>query len=545
MGTRFVACQVMLLISATFTSPAAFAGMNRVEEPGRVRIEPEVLSPGSSARVTYRNPSVKNQTVYIYYGFNGWDVPLSGAGAGQEVDTGNTNFFRKTRLQSTANAGEFQGTISIPSDAKAFHFVFCWNSCSPGQWDNSGNKDFNRPITFPYIGPLLTWNERTKADTGIVISFEHSTAGEGWLKYWKDPADEQRLKATGTGSMRRFQLTTLEPDTTYHYQVGIGSQYSSQVYSFKTLPQLDHLTRLSFLVFGDAQDNGESLRFTNVAQKMAEDHSDVQFVLSTGDLPWNDKPGDWWSFFHKAKSLFASKVVMPSIGNHDTPGTSSNTNHDSFQHYFGHPGLATNSAHYRFDVGPATFFAMNSERPTELRETGVQYKWLKRHLEAPDNRPHPESMRWRFAYWHISPFNAGNRHWRGQYVYRAPTLLFDQKIDWHFGGHEHLYQRMKPIQMASSQPVSVPEYGVRRDQGTGYLIVPSGGAFPESALAPTSRSWELRALLAYPNVPATVNTVEAFSGFSRVNIDGSHLSLQTISVVDDATQVIDEINYSK
>jgi hypothetical protein len=123
--------------------------------------------------------------------------------------------------------------------------------------------------------------------------------------------------------------------------------------------------------------------------------------------------------------------------------------------------------------------------------------------------------------------------------------MFDQEIDWHFGGHEHLYQRMKPIQMASSQPVLVPEYGIRQDQGTGYLIVPSGGAFPEAQLAPVGKSWELRALLAFPNVPASVNRVAAFSGFSRVNIDGNQISLKTISVLDDQTQVVDEVTYSK
>lgn len=186
---------------------------------------------------------------------------------------------------------------------------------------------------------------------------------------------------------------------------------------------------------------------------------------------------------------------------------------------------------------------MNSERPIELREDGIQYKWLRQHLAGPDDRP--EESRWRFAYWHIAPFNAGNRHWRGQYVYRAPTRMFDQEIDWHFGGHEHLYQRMKPIQMGTSQPISVPEYGTRSDQGTGYLIVPAGGAFPESQLAPVSRSWELRALLAYPNVPASVNTVPAFSGFSKVTIDGSQISLKTFSVVGSISQVIDEVSYSK
>ena len=80
---------------------------------------------------------------------------------------------------------------------------------------------------------------------------------------------------------------------------------------------------------------------------------------------------------------------------------------------------------------------------------------------------------------------------------------------------------MKPIQMGTSQPISVAEYGTRTDQGTGYLIVPSGGAFPESQLAPVSRSWELRTLLAFPIVPASVNTVPAFTGFTKVWYDGT------------------------
>ncbi len=545
MGTRFFACQIMLSLYAALSSPAAFSGVDRIEDPRRVSVEPAVLVPGASATITYRNSAVKNQDVYIHYGFNGWNMQLSGPGAGQEIDLGNANYFKRIRMQRTSVVGEFRSVIVVPNDARALHFVFCWQKCVPGQWDNAAGKDYNRPLTFPYIGPLLTWNDHTKPDTGLVISFEHSQAGEGWITFWKDQAPSKSLTSSGPGSMRRFELDGLEPDTTYNYQVGMGSEFSSQVYSFKTLPAEDSLNKLSFLVFGDAQDNGETGRFSSVAQRMFAEHADAQFILSTGDLPWNDKPGDWWSFFDKAKDLFAHKVVMPAIGNHDTPGNGSNANHDSFQHYFNHPGIKAGTAHYRFDVGPATFFAMNSERPIELREQGVQYNWLKQHLNTSDNRPYPAEQRWKFAYWHISPFNAGNRHWRGQNVYRAPTRMFDQEIDWHFGGHEHLYQRMKPIQMGSSQPVTVGEYGTDRDQGTGYIVVPSGGAFPESQLAPVTRSWELRALLAFPVVPSSVNTVPAFAGFSRVTIDGSQIQLRTFSVVDTVSQVVDEVTYTK
>lgn len=542
----------ILFLLACFSVPLIYgnalgAAWETQDSAAGITIVPEVLIPGQIATVYYTHETRKSEDVYLHFGFNGWNMPVAGTGAGSETINGNLNYFSRRKMQFDSVKGQFFLTIDIQQSSRALHLAFCWNRCAGSDWDNNNGKDYSRPVQFPYIGPILTWNQNVKPDDGIVVAFEHSEAGAGWINYWPENKFAQMKHQTSTGPMHRFELGGLQAATRYSYQVGVGNAFQSKVYSFKTLPAAATLDALSFLVFGDAQDNGESGRFAAVAAAMASGHPDADFVISTGDMPWNDKPGDWWSFFDKGKELFAAKVLMPALGNHDTPGTGSNSNHESFNYYFSHPGIPANLNYYRFDVGPAAFFAMNSERPRELQPDGSQYLWLRQqmnhHRLAQGQTVGPL---WSFAYWHIPPFNAGNRHWREQFTFRPVSKTFTNNLDWHFGGHEHLYQRMKPIDFRGSAPACMSEYGTAPGQGVGYLVVPSGGAFPESQLVSRQQSSEARAVLAFPDVAPTRDRVAGFAGFTRVEVTGPSISLRTFGLdAGGQSMLIDSLQYTK
>lgn len=551
--SRLCLSPILALTVAALTMLAAqtaLAEFRSLEDPQKVQVEPVVLQPGGTALITYNSRRAAGKELSLHYGFNGWNHVTSGPGAGRESIDGNTNYFIRRPMTWNAQLGQFQMEIALPPTARALHFVFCWDGCGPGTWDNNNGHDYARPLVFPYIGPLLAWDTPDAAATSMVVSFEHPAAGEGWIRYWEGNRSSKLLGSFERGPMHRFYLRNLKPNTRYYYQVGVGEAFRSKTYSFRTTESFESMTDLSFLIFGDAQDNGEDGNFRRVAEAMALNHSDIDFVISTGDMPWNDKPGDWWSFFDKARDLFAAKALMPALGNHDTPGVTSNGNHESFNYYFPHPGQADGTSHYRFNVGPAAFFAMNSERPSELAEDGAQHRWLAQHLgvRSPGQQSPRGAVRplWSFAYWHMPPFNAGVRHWRGQYQFRAPAKMFNQVLDWHFGGHEHLYQRMRPIEFADQVAVCGQDYGNDPGQGVGYLIVPSGGVFPNGNLVSRAQNSDARALLAFPDVATTVDSVQTFSGFTRVDIEGSSIAIRTYNVtLSGRFSVADEISYSK
>lgn len=540
--------QWMILVTSVTAGPA-FAEMQiEYGTPERVTVEPAHVTPGTPTKVIYDNPDASGRAVYVHYGVNGWNLRIGGEGAGSETDTGNLNHFVRKPMRLDPATGRFEAELTVPAGARALHFAFCFDSCRVGDWDNNGEKDYSWPVVFPYIGPVLTWNEQTHPSSGVVVAFENSWAAPAWIEYGVTGQAPRRLVSTA-GLVHRFALSGLAANTTYRYRVGVGTDFVSPYHQFKTAKTFSGLDRFSFVVFGDAQDNGENGRFGRLMDEVAAHHPDVDFIVSTGDLPWNDKAGDWWSFFDKARGLFASKVVMPAIGNHDTPTVDSSSDHRSFLRYFDLPETDAQRGYYRFTYGPAEFYAMNSERPEELAPGGVQYRWIADLLAHRTQRIQQTARpTWTFAFWHIPPFNAGERHYTQQYQHRDVAGLFDGVLDWHFGGHEHLYQRMKPIKNAGDDPEIVSRYGLSSDKGVGYLVVPSAGVPGGADLVSVADRPELRERLAFPVVARDVVRVEQFVGYTRVDIRGSAVDLKVYSLPatgDAPAAIIDRVQYDK
>lgn len=512
---------------------------------GILTVEPPLPVPGQAITLRYKPDHAGDRGVFAHFGFNGWNLPVGGPGADATDTLGKLDHFAHRSMTRNAVTGDFELTLTLPIEARALHAAFCWNDCGSGDWDNNDRKDYFWPIVFPYIGPILTWNEHTPATSGVVVSFEHPVGSDpAWIRYQAAGQAAQLLESVPGASMHRFELTGLKAGTLYTYQVGVGKQFASAIYTFKTLTdEAPH-----FVLFGDAQDNGLDGEFARISAALVTTQKDADFVVSTGDLPWNDHPGDWWTFFDKGRALMATKVFMPVLGNHDTPTVNSNPDHSSFVHYFALPSVSAEHAYYRFDVGPARFFGLNSERAPEFESGGVQHEWLKRELN--ERRREAESSEgplWTFVYWHIPPFNAGARHGSQQVQTRPLTRLFDGIVDWSFSGHEHLAQRFVPLQMAKGFPVPVDAYGTEADRGVGYLVVPGAGVHPETTLT-TSGADDLRAWLAFPRLSAGGLRVEGFSGFARVDLTGPDVVLSTFGVAPDATPAVepkDRLTYRK
>lgn len=546
MLTPLLIKRVALLIA--LASLVALSGAG--PEP-RIQVVPEVVAPGGVARVVLRLPSLaRTHAAYLHYGFNGWNVPLAGPGAGSDEELGNINYFKHVSLREEGD-GSFTADIEVPIAARALHFAVCWNQCGSGDWDNNGGRDYSWPIAFPYIGPYLAWAPGVAPDTGMTVTFFTSIDEPAWIRFGRED-QTQELRDEG-GERHSFTLTDLAPDTAYWYEVGAGG-HTSPRYELRTARPAGALSRLSFGVFGDAQDNGETGVFGRTTAEIVAHHDDLDFLIVTGDMPWNDHAADWWAYFDKGRALFARKVVMPAIGNHDTPGVTSNPDHSSYRRFFDVPAAAAGGASYEFGFGPARFFALDSERLVDFSvPDGAQLRWLNERFAARRAEiAASDAPLWTFTFRHIPSFNAGRRHWAQQFDFRAPTRAFAGVVDWDFSGHEHLAQRFQPLRTGGDGSArTMRAYGRGDDDGVGYLLVPPAGAHPEVGLLPASGSnGAIRRLLAFPADPGFAEA-SSFNGFARVDIDGSVIQLRTFGAArsgDEATRgyfVRDEVRYSR
>jgi hypothetical protein len=456
------------------------------------------------------------QTATLHYGFNGWNVKLPGGG--QDVQMNDLNYFKEVPLTRDA-AGAFRAKLAIPPEARALHFAVCRDECGSGQWDNNGGADYAWPLTYPYVGPLLTFGEGLAPDQGLVISFLDTTDAPGWVT-----VDGRTLRDAG-GERHSFTVSGLKPDTVYSYQVGAGERRSA-TYTFRTAKAQKDLAQVRFAAFSDAQDDGETGHFAATVQELLAHHDDLDFLVVAGDMTWNDHPGEWWTYFDIARPLLAHKVVMPAIGNHDTPTVDSNPDHTSFPRFYAALPQHARGDFYRFDFANARFFALDSESMLDFAAPGgKQFQWLSGELR----RDKPE---WTFTFWHIPPFNAGARHWQQQFDERALARTFPGAVDWDISGHEHLAQRFAPIAFDGAAPYRAATYA----GGTGFIVLPAAGAPPETALVAKP---ELRGLLAFPDRAG--DEAAAFNGFERIDIDGNAVRLRLF----DPYAVRDEVRYSK
>jgi len=332
------------------------------------------------------------------------------------------------------------------------------------------------------IGPYLTWNEFTPSTSGVVVNFETSVSMQGKVEYkksssssWESPISESN------NTMHHIELTGLDANTSYDYRLVDGSGKKTDTYTFTTGETNDD--EYSFIVLGDMQDPGNaSQRWSDIVEAVNDKiaNNEVRFLLIAGDMAKDDEAVHWKTFFDKGKSLFSGTVMMPIVGNHDTPTVGSNTNSTSFKYYFDLPGI---KEYYSFNYGNAFFLGLYSEKPNDFASGGAQYNWVDTAINE-----NSANYDWNFSYWHIPPYNIG-RHAGQQYDFRPITELFQGKVDWVFNGHVHMFNRFKPLKYTSNdaspyQPYLAPsgDYGNGTDDGVGYLVLPPAGQHPSTTI---------------------------------------------------------------
>lgn len=339
--------------------------------------------------------------------------------------------------------------------------------------------------------PATSFGVAWQTDDGTLISEVEWGAGPDPASW--DPADRTSgftwltpagtLNSTGDARMHEAYVCGLEPDTTYYYRVGGGGQWS-EVHRFKTTPK-DPSTEVKILVTGDSRGQ-ENDAWRILQRRVMQLGVDAQ--LFSGDMI-NLAPdqGEWerwldaaWKDSDGTLSTLGQVLTLSAHGNHD--------NHTSL--FYGNLVLpqepekypAYSELFFSVDIGPVHVIVLDDAYlafPTGDSAFGALFEeWLRADLE--DANANRDQVPWIITMHHRPCFSSSNHGDDGD-VLRVRDFLvpiYDEyHVDLSLAGHDHNYERTRPITGPASNPSIQPSPA----EGTVYLVCAGAGADPYSS----------------------------------------------------------------
>jgi predicted phosphodiesterase len=217
-------------------------------------------------------------------------------------------------------------------------------------------------------------------------------------------------------------LSGLSPETTYCYAIpGITERAGFTTAS----SSMDAPVR--FLAFGDSGDgSGEQ-------QAVFEQMQTVPFelVLHLGDLAYESgAPTEIQAnYFNVYSAMIRSFPVYPVAGNHDYATDSA----QPLRQAFVLPSNGREERWYSFDRGPVHFVGLDTEQISD-----EQAQWLEQDLQT-------NQLPWTIVFGHRPPFSSGEHGGSAEFRQYFVPVLERHHVDVVLSGHEHDYERFKPM----------------------------------------------------------------------------------------------------
>jgi hypothetical protein len=347
----------------------------------------------------------------------------------------------------------------------------------------AANGDYADPTTTAAI----LW-ETTAANTNAKVRFGTApgalTSTQSGFVFTSPPPASGFGSSDNPAYMHQVDLCGLTPGTTYYYQVGGGAKGSeiwSATQSFATVPATG--SKVTVGIFGDARDLVSTWQLVN--QRMRD--AAPNLLLVSGDIvdigaeeslfsQWLD--AIWLDPSDAGGTGFITLgqvMMVPVAGNHEN---------DSSQFFanFAIPGAGSFAKQYAsFDVGN-THFVMVDDTPIGEFPDGpaaaALLAWLDADLNAAnaDRAKHPFIVEIN----HRGLYSTSNHAADFDVIQARKTmapLLTKYKVDLVMNGHDHEYERSKPL-TAGTPPEGQPVIAASAAQGTTYVINAGAGADP-------------------------------------------------------------------
>ncbi|HEY1955621.1 MAG TPA: metallophosphoesterase family protein, partial [Polyangiaceae bacterium] len=278
--------------------------------------------------------------------------------------------------------------------------------------------------------------------------------------------------------MHEVHVCGLTAGTTYPYQVGggaAGADVWSPSASFATLPGTGAIT---LGVSGDSRDS--SSIFQMVQQRFHD--AGVAMQLFSGDFVlWGSQASLYQTWLGAASPTLGTQIILPVAGNHENSSS-------QFYGNFALPGDDGPYAEQFFsvDIGSAHIVMFDdqelSTEPT-IDESQAVLKFIDDDLtKAEANRANVPFL---IAVHHRAEFGNGVHSTDGDEIQARASLnpIWDKHhVDLVINGHEHNYERSKPI----TGPATAPVVQTDTTKGTTYVVCAGAGASSESSKGATT-----------------------------------------------------------
>ncbi len=287
------------------------------------------------------------------------------------------------------------------------------------------DKSGSRP---PFLsrGPYLC----SVTQNSIVVAWTTLDSSNSVIQFGNVPVYESSVMDAAISKQHFITLTGLNANRQYHYRVIAGSDTSAD-FAFWTAPV--PATPFVFVAYGDTRSN--HLAHVRVLRQIFK--TSPRFIINTGDLVASNTESNWNNYF---ADLCDSTSVGQTIPIFSTPG-----NHESGAMYYENLRLPHNNPlnteeYYSFDYGSLHVISANSQ--INYDKKSEQYQWLVRDLESLAAR----KATFKIVFWHKPPYCSGTNHGSDMELRRTlATLMEAHGVDIVFNGHEHLYERTRPI----------------------------------------------------------------------------------------------------
>ena len=308
----------------------------------------------------------------------------------------------------------------------------------------------------------------------------------------------------------KYTFPTATPNSTIYYKLydSQSGTWTAQK-TFQTAPP-SNANNFTFCALGDSR-NGLSVwqDVSNLAKAQ-----NPSFTLYNGDIVDNGgSTSEWNNWFNSGQDYLENNIVYHALGNHDAQSV------PTYKNIFELPKANNTNLYYSFKYGNAMFITLNSEDPGN----SAQAAWLVSTLAAAAADP---SIVWKVISFHRPFYTIGNHSGEMNGYWNTWWKAFDDfGVDLIVNGHDHMYERTKPINRNVSTSSAVSEYGSGANQGRCQIVCGGAGA-PLYSGSPT---W-------------AIETYKSSYNFCTFNINGNTL---TGTTYDNNGTVIDDFTINK
>ena len=287
--------------------------------------------------------------------------------------------------------------------------------------------------------------------TNVTVRWRSNPATDSRVWYGTNLANLAAFETNPTITLEHeVVLNGLLPDTKYFYAIGTSTNMmagSNANHFFLTAPIPGTPKSTRIWVIGDSGTaNANQVNVRNAYENFAGSrHTDLWLML--GDNAYNSGTDNEYqnAVFNIYTNLLRKSVLWPTLGNHDTGGSTAHTTNYPYFNIFTLPrngdcsGLGSGTEHYySFDYANIHFICLDSM--TANRATnGPMACWLRLDLAETTNT-------WIIAFWHHPAYSKGshNSDTEVELVQMRQNMLPILEaggVDLVLAGHSHNYER--------------------------------------------------------------------------------------------------------